>query len=68
MSVGTETQTQPYRLGEYHAFSASGTHPGCRRGRKSKFATTVCWPRRANGATDAIWWERTFRRVYTMFG
>jgi len=25
MIVGSETQTQPYRLGEYHAFSASGT-------------------------------------------
>jgi len=25
MIVGSETQPQPYRLGEYHAFSASGT-------------------------------------------
>ena len=25
MSVGMETQTQPYRLGEYHSFSAAGT-------------------------------------------
>jgi len=25
MSVGMETQTQPYRLGEYHSFSAAGS-------------------------------------------
>src|SRR5258708_18931330 len=25
MSVGMETQSQPYRLGEYHSFSAAGT-------------------------------------------